>query len=357
MDAQLLDAQADAPLWREALAQLPPAMQDVYFQPQYLFMHQQDQTLQGKLFLCRQAGQVFGKAFHMQPVEQAGGRGQARTWYDIQTPYGYGGVFCTSDDPQFLARGQQAFADWCRSAAVVVEFTRFHPLLENWRWEQAGAAFFDRHTASLDLRAMSAGLPGPWDAKTRNMLRRAERDGVEVSQQSVEEEFDQFVELYLNAMRNKAADPSYFFSPGYFQRLRELVRQGCLLAATVKGRWVAAAVFLRGPWWLHFHLAASDHDHYVPGANNLLIATAARWGAAQGLRRLHLGGGNSNDPHDPLWRFKKSMSSHTHDFWLGKRIHNQEIYDQLRAAWAAQYPELVSRWGGRVLCYRYRPTA
>lgn len=60
-------------------------------------------------------------------------------------------------------------------------------------------------------------------------------------------------------------------------------------------------------------------------------------------------------PDDPLLQFKESMATSSHEFYVGKRVHNREVYETLREQWSQQYPSLVPKYGERLLCYRYGP--
>ena len=152
------------------------------------------------------------------------------------------------------------------------------------------------------------------------------------------------------------ADEYYYFDRDYFVGLTKLPEDsGLLLAAEFNQRWIAAAFFLKGSKWLHYHLSGRHPDYKAPGAANLLISTAAEMGSQLGLKLLHLGGGNSQMVEDPLLQFKQSMASSSHEFYIGKRVHNGEAYETLRAIWSQQYPSLVPKYGRRLLCYRYKP--
>ena len=105
---------------------------------------------------------------------------------------------------------------------------------------------------------------------------------------------------------------------------------------------------------MHYHLSATDPDHRVPGATNAVILCAAEIGRTKGLKRLHLGGGNSNAEDDPLFRFKRRMGTDTHDFWIGRRIHNEEVYRAVCNEWRRDNADVAHTYGGRLLCYHYR---
>ena len=116
---------------------------------------------------------------------------------------------------------------------------------------------------------------------------------------------------------------------------------------------IAAAIFFYGSCWLHYHLSASDFDNRLPGATNIILDLAFQEAKAKRFRRVHLGGGRTPDVEDSLLKFKKSMSTDVHRFYIGKRIYNPVIYQNLVDTWKQEYPTLVERYQARLLCYRY----
>ena len=111
-------------------------------------------------------------------------------------------------------------------------------------------------------------------------------------------------------------------------------------------------VFLTGSRFAHYHLAGSGRVHNVPGANNLLLHVAALESARRGCRRLHLGGGSSSKAEDRLLRFKTSMGTETHEYFIGKRVHLEPQYRRVVTSWANAHPKAAELYSNRVLRYR-----
>ena len=53
---------------------------------------------------------------------------------------------------------------------------------------------------------------------------------------------------------------------------------------------------------------------------------------------------------DPLFKFKSGFSKENRKFYIGKKIHNQEIYDQIISIWEKNNPNKIDK---RLLKYRY----
>jgi hypothetical protein len=347
---QLLDSSSDVRQWKEALASLPTALQDVYFQNDYCELEVLGQAAEAKAFVFSQDSWIWFYPFLLNKIESFEG-----DWFDIQSQYGYAGPLANTDDSKFLASAHTAFSDWCQESRVVAEFVRLHPLMENERWlDPQMEVVYDRATVSLDLtKSAESGIESLMSKTARYMLRRAESGGLTVEIKTDGETFARFVELYLSTMDRLQADRYYYFNNLYFDGLSELIgRQGWLITVASQDETVGAALFLKGKEWLHYHLSASAPGQRYPGATNLLIRTAAELGREAGLTKLHLGGGGTSAVDDSLLAFKQSMATDQHGYKIGKRIHNSEVYRQLKSSWEEANPGLVEKFGRRLLCYR-----
>lgn len=352
MSAEILEANLDMGLWQKRLSSLPAEMQDVYFLPQYLALHCSKPNSRGLCFVFSNKNRTWLYPFILRTFLEVAGVSFTTPFQDIETAYGYGGPLANCREPVFLAEAHASFKDWCRATNIIAEFIRLHPLLGNQEFlDPEVEVFLDRETRSLSLVDLNAEDP-PFNSASRYMLRRAERSGVEVKAVSPRASVDRFVELYLSTMDRVSADPYYYFDDQYFAHLCSLVTEsGFMLAAVLEGRWVGSSIFLHGTQDLHYHLSASSPLQRVPGLTNLILWAAALIGQKAGLRRLHLGGGLTGNPKDSLLRFKTMMSNFSHEFFIGKRILNPELYQQVRDAWSIRYPSLVPRYGHQVLCY------
>jgi hypothetical protein len=354
MSVEILEASRDGARWSAALAELPSERRDAYFRAEYLALHDDpSSSATATLFRFARGKDSWLHPFLLRPIVRVGEAAVDGGLHDIESAYGYGGPVSSTDDAGFLAEAHAAFDAWCAERRVIAEFVRLHPLLANERWMSPSAGIVDdRRTVSVDLAAFDGGAV-PFERAARSVVSRAERGGLRVRVGASDADFDVFESLYLETMRALGADPFYLFSATYFRALRALLRrEGLLVLAELDGACVGVASFLRGERWLHYHLAGSKPGPRVPGAANVLILAAAREGRRLGLERLHLGGGRTSAPDDSLLRFKRSMGSGDHAFRIARRVHDHGRYDAVRAQWREAFPDLASRFGGRLLCYR-----
>jgi hypothetical protein len=354
MNYEVLDSVKDSAKWESALSIFPDELQDIYFYPEYVGMHKFIDGTKALMFTYRENGHIWLHPFLLQPIDSDGFSIDDGPWFDIESAYGYGGPLSNSDNDNFLVKANDQFTSWCNNNYVVAEFTRFHPLCENQKWVDSKTKVeYDRMTVTKDLYNVDF-FNLPFHGKVRNLIKRVHKENVNVNECDPIKNINFFIELYQSTMKRINAKNYYFFNKKYFIDLANFVNEyGWLIKASLDGKWIGGAIFLKGPKTLHYHLSATDPSYRIPGITNALLLRAMELGAASGLNALHLGGGNSDDLSDSLYRFKIKMGDKTNKYFVGKRIHNHGIYSQLKHSWESRYPALKEQYNNRLLCYRF----
>jgi hypothetical protein len=321
--------------WQEALAQLPPEARDIYFTPEYHELHAANGDGTASCALVRDHEQMLLVPGLCVPIPP-GLAGEADlNCFDLQTCNGYGGPLASPNASRdFLER---AWPDWrqaSRAQGMVAAFFRLHPLLDNARWLPEDAqTIAERSTVYVDLAEGAEASLRKAASKHRNMVNKGRREGVLVEWNDANG-WDEFEELYAAAMERLDAPATLRFSSAYFARLRRL--PGAELAfVRADGAIQAAAVFLSGPMWCHYHLSARREGTANHLMNCILHAVVER-AAGRGLKGLHLGGGRSSAADDSLLRFKLATGGQLLAFKVALVIVNQERYRRLCAQWAEE---------------------
>jgi hypothetical protein len=328
----------DAARAGELFATLPAARQAPGLDPAYILADARRSGELNPVFWCHvEDDRVYLHGAH-------------RAWvpgtdlHDFQSQYGYGGPVASSDEPGFLERAQRAYEQWCRENAILAEFVRFHPLVENWTCF-AGDVIEDRQTVWIDLTLPD--LLASYQVRARTAVRKAIKSGLEVEWLAGTEFMVVFPTLYRGAMRAVGATDFYYFSDDYFAAAASL-KTGHFALCRLQNRVVSGAIFLVSGDIMEYHLSASDEAGKRLGATNLLLHDAALRGGGMGCTRLHLGGGTDASPDNPLFFFKAGFSSRRASFKIGKRVYLPQAYARLKAEWRVQHGEP----GNRILFYR-----
>jgi hypothetical protein len=340
--------------WHFLLESKPWTGKDTYFLPAWY------QTWEKGGYGRAHCLQVnIGDVFFIYPflLHAIEGYDTGERYYDVETAYGYGGVL-TSGYP---SAGQTAEFNtlvdrWMLDNRVVAEFIRLHPDLNNMKLREATYTPA-RQDVFLDLqnKTKESIWDGILSAKTRNMIRKAEKNNMEISiHKNLKKSFNDFTRVYLESARRLNYERFYWFTDMYYKAFQECMSDLAFQVNVTQDKEViAASIWLDyGDTWHYYLAATADEYTHLPCSDLSIwktICTALESGVPH---RLHLGGGTSIDPEDALFKFKAKFSDRSEMVHIGRRVHNEPIYKILCDQWAQKYPQLVSLHRHKLLRYR-----
>ncbi|MEA4894594.1 MAG: GNAT family N-acetyltransferase [Oscillospiraceae bacterium] len=313
-------------------------MLDIFFYPSY-----------GKLYERIEGGtcEVF---------EHTGGDGTIRNmyikrpvpwlvdgvqYYDVTTPYGYGGPVITAgkSTEALISEYYAAWADYCRNNRIVAEFVRFH-LYDNTdlSLHYPGEITQISDNVVLNLAPTIDEIWVGFEHKVRKNVKKAQRNGLAVTSDTTGEHLPDFLDIYYNTMNRNKAKSYYFFDPSYFKALNR----------TLKGKYVyfhvwhneqivSTELVLCSQNYAYSFLGGTLEDYFPMRPNDLLKYEIIRWCKETGRTVFVLGGGYH--PGDGIYRYKKTFApSDVVPFYTGRKVYYSEIYSQLIAI-RSQEPE------------------
>ena len=259
-------------------------------------------------------------------------------YYDSVTPYGYGGVLFDGDTSENnLQAFWKAYVEKMKEEGIVDNFVRYHPVLAN-------AVPMKQITTVIDLgKTVAFDLASPeviWEniiSKNRNMIRKAEKNGITIEHGKGMDLLDKFTEIYNATMDKDHAEEYYYFKRPFYESIdRDLQDNYEMFYAMYEGRPIAMSIMIFASGRLNYHLSGSDIEYMNLAPSNLLLYKAALWGHEQGCKTFHLGGGVGSG-EDNLYKFKAAFNKNSdYQFSIGKEIFDQEKYDELVALRAKQ---------------------
>lgn len=256
---------------------------------------------------------------------------------DAITPYGYGGPIAVGDAPPIDAFHTATHA-WMQAQHIVSAFFRFHPLMGNHALALPGTevvALAGSVGWNLDS---SRDLEAEMHQRHRRIVRKARREGVDVTVVHAREAWESFRALYEETMRRQEASRFYFFPDEYWDALQQgFPEELMIVQATFEGELAAALLLVATHPYVHYHLGASSDTGRRIGASNLCFVTAATWGQANGYGVLHLGGGVGGGA-DSLFEFKARFDPEfgIRDAHIGKLIADADAYEALAGTTSTQ---------------------
>ena len=259
-------------------------------------------------------------------------------YYDSVTPYGYGGVLFDGDtSEQNLQAFWKAYVEKMIEEGIVDNFVRYHPVLANAiPMKQISTVIDLGKTISFDLTSPDV-IWGNIISKNRNMIRKAEKNGITIEHGKGMDLLDKFTEIYNATMDKDHAEEYYYFKRPFYESIdRDLQDNYEMFYAMYEGRPIAMSIMIFANGRLNYHLSGSDIEYRNLAPSNLLLYKAALWGYEQGCKTFHLGGGVGSG-EDNLYKFKAAFNKNSdYQFSIGKEIFDQEKYDELVALRAKQ---------------------
>lgn len=258
--------------------------------------------------------------------------------YDTVTPYGYGGVLFEGDASE---EKRQAF--WKEYLAkmeeehIVDNFVRYYPVLKNAVPMKSVSNVIDLgHTIAMDLASPEV----IWDnivSKNRNMIRKAEKNGIEILHGQGMELMDQFIEIYNATMLKDNAEEYYYFKRPFYESIdRDLKDNYEMFYAKLEDKIIAMSIMIFANGRMNYHLSGSDIEYRNLAPSNLLLYKAALWGYEHGFKTFHMGGGVGSG-EDGLYKFKAAFNRNSdYQFSIGKQVFDQKKYDELVALRSSQ---------------------
>ena len=268
--------------------------------------------------------------------------------YDSITPYGYGGVLFEGDASQEDKKAfWAAYLAKMKELNIVDNFVRYHPVLAN-------AVPMKGVTSVIDLgKTVAMDLSSPeviWDnihSKNRNMIRKAEKNGIEIHHGKGLELFEEFRRIYNATMQKDNAEEYYYFGEAFYESIHndlgenyemfwaEIPDEGCEGGVRI----IAMSIMIFANGRLNYHLSGSDIEYRNLAPSNLLLYKAALWGCEQGMQTFHLGGGVGSG-EDNLFKFKIAFNKNSdYQFSIGKEVFDQKMYNKLVEERAARDSE------------------
>ena len=249
-------------------------------------------------------------------------------YFDFATPYGYGGWIIEGDNTDELFA---SYENWCMENGIISEFVRFHPVIQNHKTAEKGYEVIPLgYTVALDLTSEEV-IWANITSKNRNVIRKAQKNGVEIRRGHTPTLYETFREIYNGTMDKDNADAYYYFSPAFYESIYEDLKENAqIFYAVLDDEVIAASIMLAANGKMNYHLSGSirEFSHLAP--TNLLLYEAALWGCENGCKTLYLGGGVGSG-EDSLFKFKKSFyrKDDLPQFYIGKKILHKTKYDEL----------------------------
>lgn len=290
---------------------------------------------QGKLEtfnLCNGNGHIYYQ-FIKRPIDISIDHNM---YYDIVTPYGYGGpliIWCEIGRKKNLIQDfNYEFQKYCRENRIVSEFVRFHPLTGNQDdFTKCYNISFDRYTVGTNLAEFTDPFQSEFSKSCRKNIRKALNNEVSYRITEKPKDVSEFKKIYYATMNRNEASEFYYFDDEYFDQCVDSFRDNLLLVeALYNQQTIAMGLYFIYDKTIHIHLSGTLNEFLYLSPAYILRYATTMWGEKNGYELIHHGGGRTTSLDDSLYLFKKQFGKNTEfEFFTGKKVWNEEVYERL----------------------------
>jgi len=344
----------DSEEWNKYLNMLPYAQQDIYFSPQYYFLYESYGDGEAICFVYQQGNKIALYPFLKNSINKLGYRLDTE-YFDIQGAYGYNGVITNCEETEFKDGFYQAFNAFCQKENIVAEFTRSHPLLQNHKFsKEYMTVLYNRKTVFLNLQQTEKEIwEKSYSSSNRNKIRKALKNNVEIIVSKQQDDYLSFYNIYVETMQDVNSDRYLFFNQQYFiDFLKQMPNNHKLILAKLNGEIIGGMILMFYNNYAHYHLSARKKEYGKYATNNLFLDYAIKESKTQGCKFFHFGGGTTSDEKDSLLKFKSNFSKDKSSFYIGKKVHNKEVYSAIIKQWKEKFTKSYSKNNQVILGYR-----
>ncbi len=342
--------------WWEVMTKLPPEQQDVYFTPAYYCLYANHRAIEAMCYVFEQDGKCAIYPFLLNKINDLGYNLDA-DYYDVQGAYGYNGVATNCQEQDFINAFSAAWLAWAKQHNVVAEFIRYNPVLRNEQLCPWAPPIDVLDNVLIHLTNHEDIWKNSYDRGVRQAVHKAEKHNLaftmQVGREITDTVYAKFVELYIETMQRRQADGFYFFNQEYFVKLREYLADYLLMVyVEYEGEIISIDLYLHNNISVYGFLSGTKSEYFKLSPNSLLRDETIKALIARGFKTYSIGGGLSR--HDSVFKYKKSFSiNNESQFYIGRKIHNEQVYGALTAQWEQRVGEKAADFKHLLLKYRY----
>lgn len=245
-------------------------------------------------------------------------------YFDLITPYGYGGFRGNISDWDRL---NQTYQDYCNANHYICEFIRFD-LFSDYHLHYGGDVETRTHNV---VRSLECSLDDIWmdfKQKVRKNVKKANRYNLSCIVENTEEHIDDFLRIYYSTMDRTDADSEYYFSKKFYRSLNVMKNNIAYFYAVYDNKIVSTELVIYGSENCYSYLGGTDRAYFDVRPNDFLKYEIIKWAKRKGLKKFVLGGGYGSD--DGIFQYKSALSPKgIVDFYIGRKIFNDDEYKKI----------------------------
>ena len=260
------------------------------------------------------------------------------SYYDITSPYGYGGLVGEISSQKVLDTFFLKFNQYCLANKIVSGFFRIHPFNDLSSTEKMGEKRLVNKLVYIDLSPNINEIYSNFKHGTRKSIRKADEQNIVIKRyDSIP--IEEFTEIYYSTLNKRKAEDFYYFNNNFFVTLNELLEGNhYTYIAYLDRKPIAAEIVLKSNYYWYSYLGGTKPDYIKTCANSLLKYSFIKDAKLEGSKMIILGGGKEYE--DGIFNYKAGFSPKSEkDFFIQCAIYNKKVYKELIIEWESKNSE------------------
>tara|TARA_Y100000031_G_C8181619_1_gene366783 strand:+ start:45 stop:1148 length:1104 start_codon:yes stop_codon:yes gene_type:complete len=337
--------------WISYLNRLPEFNQDIYFDPRYYKISQKFGHSVAECFLYIEGDNFILYPYLKRFLKKLSFDHQYQNYVDIEGAYGLNGAASTleytSKHASFFNNFSDTFASYCLDSNIIAEFTRFNSLYRNQNYFMHTENVKVNKSVIVDLFCKDP-IMDSYEHSVRKNIKKAERNNLYCikakGSEVTTEQLEQFIDIYEKTMLRNQASEFFYFDRKFYNDMNREIRDDMLYFFIYKDKTcVSTELVLKGRQVAYSYLGGTNPEYYACGANVFLKHNVIKYLKSVGLHYFYLGGGMAMD--DEIFNYKKKFSRNgVMDFFIGKKIHNKNAYNEIIALWGRNNSNKIKKY-------------
>lgn len=317
----------DSTAWNDAVKKYDKY--DVFYLNEYVsaFIQENEENGEPILIVYTNGADYAINVIFIRDIEKADvfrGHIEPHKYYDLISPYGYGGFIGNISDYDIL---NNAYKEYCEKKGYVSEFVRFE-LFGEYSEHFDGEVETRTHNVIRKLNMPIDDIWMDFKQKVRKNVKKASKSGLEIVVDEKGDGLDDFLRIYYGTMERTNAEGEFFFSRKFFEKINQMKGHFVYFHVKKDDTIISSELVIYGTDICYSYLGGTDSTYFELRPNDFLKFEIIKWANEKGLKYFVLGGGYGAD--DGIFQYKTCLAPHgIVNFYIGKRILDDTVYHEL----------------------------
>ncbi len=255
---------------------------------------------------------------------------------DIKSPYSFGGPVSNTSNITFIKNSFKKLREVLRKLNVICEVIKFNPyipfskeILESYD----GEIIKERELVIIDFNYVNfSNLMNTYKKECKKKIKSAliKNKNHEIKIGNKSTDLKKFKKIYEKNLDLINASKHYYYNDTFYDSLiKNLSDNFLIFSIYIDGKIFTSQLLIHDDENVYCHMYGAINEARKKNIIVYSYHALISWAADNGFKKINLGGGNTSDPNDSLFTFKKNFSNNTIPFYIGEKIFDDKIYNQI----------------------------